>query len=100
MPYPAANSAALREQAAFLGEEQEDHPHHHGDGGLVDLVAVGGQRVRLAAAAGVDGRLGHRLHQQLDRAADLRAEGLGDLLGGGDRVREQLGQPVLAAAGR
>ena len=43
---------ALREQAAFLGEEQEDHPHHHRDGGLVDLVAVGGQRVRLAAVAG------------------------------------------------
>ena len=70
---PAVNSRALREQSAFLGEQQEDHPHHHGDGGLVDPVPVGGQRVRLAAAPGVDGCLGHRLHQQLDCAPDLRA---------------------------
>ena len=89
---------ALRQQAAFLGEEQEDHPHHHRDGGLVDLVPVGGQRVRLAPAAGVDGGLGHRLHQQFDRAPDLRAQRLGDLLGGGDRLAEQLGEQVLGLA--
>ena len=67
----AGEQLALREQAAFLGEQQEHHPHHHGDGGLVDLVPVGGQRVRLAAAPGVERGLRHRLHQQLDRAADL-----------------------------
>ena len=42
--------------------------------------------------------LGHRLHQQLDRAPDLRAERLGDLLGGGDRLPEQLGEQVLGPA--
>ena len=89
---------ALRQQAAFLGEEQEDHPHHHGDGGLVDLIAVGGQRVGLAVPAGVERALGQRLDEQLDRAPDLGAERLGDLLGGGDRVPEQLGQPVLGRA--
>ena len=88
----------LRQQAAFLGEEQEDHLHHHRDGGLVDVIPGGGQRVRLTPVAGVDGRLGHRLHQQLDRAPDLGAERLGDLLGGGDRLAEQLRQQVLARA--
>ena len=95
---PRGEQPPLWEQSAFLGEEQEDHPHHHGDGGLVDLVAVGGQRVWLAAAPGVDGRFGHRLHQQFDRASDLRAQGLGDLLGGGDRSPEQLGEQVLRPA--
>ena len=89
---------ALGQQAALLGEQQEDHPHHHGDCGLVDLVPVGGQRVRLALVAGLDGGLGHRLHQQLDRAPDLRAQRLGDLLGGRDRLPEQLGQQVLGLA--
>ena len=95
---PAGEQLALREQAAFLGEQQEDHPHHHGDGGLVDLVAVGGQRVRLAAAPRAERRFGQRLHEQFDRAADVGAECLGDLLGGGDRVPEQLGEQVFLPA--
>ena len=33
---------SLRQQAAFLGEEQEDHLHHHRDGGLVDVIPGGG----------------------------------------------------------
>ena len=60
---PRGEEPALRKQAAFLGEQQEDHPHHHGDGGLVYLVPVGGQRIRLAPAAGLDAGLRHRLHQ-------------------------------------
>ena len=47
---------------------------------------------------GVQRGLGQGLHKQLDRPADLYAERLGDLLGGGDRFPEQLGQPVLGAA--
>ena len=91
----AGEQLALREQAAFLGEQQEHDPHHHRDGGLVDVVAVGGQRVGLAAAPRVERGFRQRLDEQLDRAADVRAEGLGDLLGGGDRVPEQLGEQVF-----
>ena len=92
---PAGEQLALREQAAFLGEQQEHHPHHHRDGGLVDLVPVGGQRVRLAAAPRAERGFRQRLHEQFDRPADVRAERLGDLLGGGDGVAEQLGEQVL-----
>ena len=53
-----------------------------------------GQRVGLAAARGVGGRLGEGLDQQLDGAADLGAEGFGDLLGGGDRFLEQHREPL------
>ena len=100
----AGEQLALREQAAFLGEQQEHHPHHHGDGGLVHLVAVVGQRVGLAAAPYGERGFRQRLHEQFDRAADVGAECLGDLLGGGDRVAEQLGEqvflPVAGQAGK
>ena len=87
----------LRQQPAFLGEEQEHDPHHHRDGGLRRRRAG-----RRAAARGRPGpsigrALAERLDEQLDRPAHLHAEGLGDLLGGGDRLGEQLRQPVLGA---
>ena len=85
---------ALRQQAALLGEEQEDDPHHHRDGGVVDLVRVRRERVLLAAPAGVEASLGERLDEQLDRAPDLDAERLGDLLGRRDRLGEQRAEPV------
>ncbi len=81
------------QQAAFLGEEQEHHPHHDGDGGFVGLVGVGGQRVGLAAAVGLGGGFGERLDQQFDGEAHLGAEGFGDFLGGGDGFGEQHRQP-------
>ena len=97
-PVPHGEEPALREQAAFLGEEQEHHPHHHGDRGLVDLGSLGRQRIRGAPVPGGDRRLGHGLHEQFDRAPDLRPQGLRDLRGRRDRICEQLGQPVLGPA--
>ena len=46
----SGEQGALRQQAAFLGEEQEDQPHQHRDGCLVDLIAVG----RAAGRGGHD----------------------------------------------
>lgn len=88
----------LRQQAPLLGEQQEHHPHHHRYGCLVHLGAVLRQRIGIAAADGVQRRLRQCLDQQLDGAADLGAERLGDLLGGGDGFAEQLGEPVLRPA--
>ena len=58
------------EQAAFLGEQQEDDPHHHRDRAPVDLV--GGD-------IGADAGPAERGDQQLDRLADLDAQPVGDL---------------------
>ena len=51
-PVSHGEEPALREQAAFLGEKQEHHPHHHGDGRLVDLGSLGWQRIRGTPIAG------------------------------------------------
>ena len=77
------------QQTALLSEQQEHHPHHDRDGGLVGLVGVGGQRIGLAALAGFGGGFGERLDQQFDGAAHLGAEGFGDLLGRGDGLGEE-----------
>jgi len=73
-PVALIEQLALRQQVAFLGEQQEHHAHHHGDSCRVDLVSVVRQRVWFAAASGILGRFRERLHDQLDRSADLAAQ--------------------------
>ena len=59
----AGDSVALleqftgRQQAAFLGEQQEHDAHHDRHCGFVGLVGVGRQRVGLAALRGVARRI-------------------------------------------
>ena len=65
------------QQPALLGHEQEDEPHHHGDRAAVDLVLIEARQQRAVALA--VGRV-ERGDQQLDAAAHLRAELVGDLL--------------------
>ncbi len=69
------------QQPAFLGEQQEDDPHHHRDRGAVDVVR-GGDAVQPVAAgfAGAQVVPADRVDQLLDRATDLHAERLGDFL--------------------
>ena len=38
------------QEAPLLGEQEEDHPHHDGDDGLVDPVGVGRQPVAILPA--------------------------------------------------
>ena len=57
-------------QATFLGEQQEDDPHHHRDRAPVDLV--GGD-------IGADAGPAERGDQQLDRLPDLDSQPVGDL---------------------
>ena len=87
-----------RQQAAFLGEQQEHDPHHDRHRGFIALVGVGGQRVGFAALPGVARGFGERLDQQFDRATHLSAQGFGDLLGGGDGFLEQHRQPLARVA--
>ena len=85
---------AFGEQVTLLGEQEEDHPHHGGDRGRVDQVAVVGERVGITSAVRLLGRLRERLHQQFDGAAHLAAERFRDLLRGRHRVDEHRRQPV------
>ena len=66
-----------RQQPALLGDEQEHQAHHHRDRAAVDLGAleVGEQLAVALAVLAVE-----RRDQQLDGAADLGAELVGDLL--------------------
>ena len=91
---------AFGEQVTLLGEQEEDHPHHGGDRGRVDQVAVVGERVGITSAVGLLGRLRERLREQFYGAAHLAAKRFGDLLRGGHRVHEHGGKPVgVLAAG-
>ena len=68
---------AQQEQAALLGAQQEDQPHHHRQAGLVqDALAHALQQRPAAVLVGAI----QRRHEDLDRAAHLVAELVGDLL--------------------
>ena len=68
---------AEQEQAAFLRGEEEDEPHHHGEGGIIDfLFRDGGEQG--AVGFGVDLIKGGDEH--FHGAADLAAELVGDFL--------------------
>ena len=66
-----------RQQPALLGDEQEHEPHHHGDRAAVDL-GLSRSCEQLAVTVAV--LAVERRDQQLDGAADLGAELVGDLL--------------------
>ena len=71
------------EQAAFLGEQQEDDPHHHRDRAPVDLV--GGD-------VGADIGPVERGDQELDGLADLDSQPVGDLFLVVQALAEKRGQ--------
>ena len=99
-PIAQLEQLPLRQQPALFGKQQEHHPHEHGDDGLIDDLAIVGQRVEVASMPRFAGRVREGLHDEFDRLADLRAERLGDLLGRQDRVGEQLRQPVGLSCGQ
>ena len=68
---------AEMEQAALFGGEEENQPHHDGQGGVVLVGGVDAFEQGPAAVLvqGIEG-----LHQHLDGLADLVAELIGDLL--------------------
>ena len=85
------------QQPAFLGEQQEHHPHHHGDHAGVQVVVIHpGEQLAAGLAVEPVQRPGQHLH----RLADLPAEGLGDFLAAFQALGEQRGQPVSAARRR
>ncbi len=70
-----------REQAAFLGVQQEHQPHEDGDGGLVDLggADVGGQQAGAVLGLVVGVEAAERRDEHLDDGLGLLGEAFGDL---------------------
>ena len=85
-----------RQQAAFLGEQQEHDAHHDCDDASVEVVVrdtreQGTVRLAVKLVEGGD--------QKLDGLADLAAELLGDLFLAFEGLGEQSGKLVLACFG-
>ena len=98
------------QESALLGEEEEDAAHHDGDNRLVDFPGLGSQRIAVRLSAhivalstlstrrglalgGIEEGVGQGGDDELDCAAHLGAQGLGDLLRRQDRFFEE---PVQA----
>ena len=81
-----------RQQPPLLGDEQEHQSHHHRDRAAVDLGAL---EVLQQLAVAVAVLAVERRDQQLDGAADLRAELVGDLLLAAGALLQQRRQPLL-----
>ena len=85
-----------RQQAAFLGKQQEYDSHHHRDDAGVEVI-VGDACEQCAVRLAV--KLVEGGDQKLDGLADLPAELLGDLFLAFERLGEQGGKLVLACFG-
>ncbi|MCP9985628.1 hypothetical protein LUX01_01835 [Streptomyces sudanensis] len=79
------------EQAAFLGEEEEDQAHHDRDRAAVDLARAdaGGVQAGRAVLDGAGVGAPYGVDEEFDGLADLDAEGLGDVLAGGEAGLEE-----------
>jgi hypothetical protein len=96
----SSDSVALVEQLAggkqpaLLGEQEEHHAHHHRDGGFIGVVGADRERVRQPRrfASAADSEKDWMSNSTARRT--WAPEGFGDLLGGGDGLLEEHGEPL------